>query len=231
MNAAGLEGFGYARVFPYPSCHGTESAILLKLPHSPVTIQCGMGPPILIMPMFSKAHWLLREAKAAAWVNLSLDPLHSARESCSPEGVITNIFNSSPPISEAWDFLFAQAKAYLIRNDWWWENLSLFWERQHFLLIYFNLFYKKTFLNQIFQLSRNEKKRTCSFFKTANGHLLCSLSHCPYILSSLNIQFHFFACIWVENWSSRHYCLKRSVGHSHMVPPSCQVLNVKPHSG
>ena len=34
----------------------------------------------LIMPVCRKAHWLLREAKAAAWVNLSLDLLLSARE-------------------------------------------------------------------------------------------------------------------------------------------------------
>lgn len=49
----------------------------------------------LIMPVFSDVHWLLREAKAAAWVNLSLDLLHSARGVCSAEwGIINNYFQS-----------------------------------------------------------------------------------------------------------------------------------------
>lgn len=114
---------------PWHWIHHPTEALRYQHLNSPITIQRSMGPHKLITPMFSKAHWLLREAKAAAWVNLSVDLLHSARGVCSSEGGIITILcsyalvlSANPAISEAWHFLFFQAKAYLVKNDWWWET-------------------------------------------------------------------------------------------------------------
>lgn len=93
--------------------HPTETLRYQHL-HSTITIRHSMGPHKLIMPTLSKAHWLLREAKAEAWVDLSLDLLHSAMEVCSNNLSYVLVLSTYSPISKAWHF-------FLLKNDWWWE--------------------------------------------------------------------------------------------------------------
>lgn len=104
--------------------HPTETLRCQHL-NSPITIQHSMGPHKLIMPVFSKAHWLLTGAKAAAWVNLSLDLLHSASEDCSQAGgIITiNYFQLCACVEHKTSYeqrltlpVF-RSQAYLVRND------------------------------------------------------------------------------------------------------------------
>lgn len=164
---------------PWHWIHHPSKTLCYQHLNSPITIQHSMGPHKLIMPMFSKDHWLLREAKAGAWVNLSLDLLGSAGGVCIPEGPIVTINYFQLCACVVHKFCYQQSmklpvfssKAYLVKNDWWREVfIARMIEERNISESHVSLSTEQE------EGKKLNRAATHGYYKTTNKYMPCSLS-------------------------------------------------------